>query len=82
MNIQHYKFQEPGYYDLSAATFSNYITHILGKIVGTFPIGMELMFSEYILGDLTLISDVISWVVEEQQTMSDKGFFKQFTSEK
>ena len=44
---------------------------------------MELMFSEYILGQyLTLISDVISWVEEEREIMSDKGFFKQFVSEK
>ena len=27
-----YKFQQPGYYDFSALTFSNYITSILGKI--------------------------------------------------
>ena len=41
------------------------------------------MFSEYILGQyLTLISDVISWVEEEHEIMSDKGFFKQFMSEK
>ena len=30
--MQHYKFQQPGYYDFSAATFSNYITHILGML--------------------------------------------------
>ena len=41
------------------------------------------MFSEYIWGQyLTLISDVISWVEEEHEIMSDKGFFKQFMSEK
>ena len=34
------------------------------------------MFSEYILGQyLTLISDVISWVDEEHEIMSDKEFF-------
>ena len=34
------------------------------------------MFSEYILGQyLTLISDMISWVVKEHEIMSDKGFF-------
>ena len=44
---------------------------------------MELMFSEYILGQyLTLISDVINWVEEEHEIMSDKGFFKQFMPEK
>ena len=44
---------------------------------------MELMFSEYILGQyLTLISDVIIWFEEEHEIMSDKGFFKQFMSEK
>ena len=44
---------------------------------------MELMFSEYILGQyLTLMSDVISWVEEEHEIMPDKGFFKQFMSEK
>ena len=41
------------------------------------------MFSEYILGQyLTLISDVISWVEEEHEITPDKGFFKQFMSEK
>ena len=40
---------------------------------------MELMFSEYILGQyLTLISDVISWGKEEHEIMSDQGFFKEF----
>ena len=44
---------------------------------------MELMLSEYILGQyLTLISDVISWVEEEHEIMSVKGVFKQFMSEK
>ena len=61
----------------------SYITHILGNLVGISPIGMELMFSEYILGQyLTLISDVISWIEEEHEIMSDKGFSKQFMSEK
>ena len=41
------------------------------------------MFSEYILGQyLTLIADVISWVDEEHEILSDKAFFKQFMSEK
>ena len=36
-------------------------THTWKSLVGIFPIGMELMFSEYILDQyLTLISDVIS----------------------
>ena len=26
------KFQQPGYYDFSAVTFSNHITYILGKL--------------------------------------------------
>ena len=35
------------------------------------------MLSEYILRQyLTLISDVISWVEEEHEIMSDKGFLK------
>ena len=43
---------------------------------------MELMFIEHILGQyLILISDVISWVEEENEIMSDKGFLKQFMSE-
>ena len=46
---------------------------------------MELIFSECILC-LYLThrekSDVISWVEEEHEIMSDKGFFKQFMSEK
>ena len=83
MDMQHYKFQQLGYCDFIAVTFSNYITHILGKHYGISPIGMELKFSEYILGRyLTLISDVISWDEEEHETMSDKGLFKQFMSEK
>ena len=44
---------------------------------------MELMLNEYILGQyLTQIPDVISWVEEEQEIMPDKGFFKQFISDK
>ena len=44
---------------------------------------MELMIIEYMLGQyLTLISDVISWVEEEHEIISDKGYFKQFMSEK
>ena len=44
---------------------------------------MELMLSEYILGQyLTVISDVISGVEEEHKIMPDKGFFKLFMSEK
>ena len=41
------------------------------------------MFNEYILGRyLTQISDVISWVEEGHEIISDKGLFKQFMSEK
>ena len=41
------------------------------------------MFSEYILGQYpTLISDVISGAEEEHEIMSDKGFFKQYMSQK
>ena len=55
-------------------TFSNCITHTGKHLVGISPTGMELMFSEYILGQyLTLISDVISWGEEEHEIM-DKGF--------
>ena len=44
---------------------------------------MELMFIEYVLGHyLSLISNVISWVEEEYEIMSDKGLFKRFMSEK
>ena len=83
MNIQHYKFQQPGYYDFSAVTFSNYITHTRIPLVGISPIRMELMFSEYILGQyLILISDAISWVEEEHKIMSNKEFLKQFMSQK
>ena len=53
-----------------------YSTHTGKPLVGISPIEMELMFSEYILGQyLTLISDVISWVEKEHEIMSDKGFF-------
>ena len=31
---------------------------------------------------LTLISDVISWIEEEREIISNKGFFKQFLSQK
>ena len=44
---------------------------------------MELMFSKYILSQyLALTSDVICWVEEEHEIMSDKGFFKQNVSGK
>ena len=48
---------------------------------------MELMLSEYILDQyLTLTSqrksNVINWVEEEHEIMSDKKMFKQFMSEK
>ena len=60
-----------------------YNTHTGKTLVESYPIGMELMLSEYILGQhLTLISDVISYVEEEHEIMSDKGFFKQFMLEK
>ena len=63
MNIQHCKFQQPGYYDFSAATFSNYITHILGKtLAGISPTGTSLINNEYILNQyLTLISQRKIW---------------------
>ena len=32
IRIYNTKFQQPGYYDFSAVTFSNYITHILGNL--------------------------------------------------
>ena len=66
-------------------TFSNYKADILGNLytVRISPIGMELMFSEYTLDQyLSLISDVISWVKEEHEIMSEKSFFKQFMLEK
>ena len=60
-----------------------YNTHTGKHLVGISPIGMDLIFSEYILGQyLTLISDVISWFEEEHKIMSDKGFVKQFMSQK
>ena len=53
-----------------------YSTHTGKPLVGISPIGLKLMFSEYILGQyLTPISDVISWVEEEHEIMSDTGFF-------
>ena len=30
--VRHCKFQQPSYYDFTAVTFSNYITHILGNL--------------------------------------------------
>ena len=60
-----------------------YNKHTGKTLVEISPIGMELMLSEYILGQhLTLISDVISCIEEEHEIMSDKGFFKQFILEK
>ena len=84
-NIQHYKFQQPGYYD--SVQWRDFLklhnTHTGKPLVGISLIGMELMFSEYILGQyLTLISDAISWVEEKHEIMSGKGFFKQFMSKK
>ena len=32
IRIYNAKFQQPGYYDFSAVTFSNYVTHILGNL--------------------------------------------------
>ena len=53
-----------------------YSTHTRKPLVGISPIGLKLMFSEYILGQyLTPISDVIRWVKEEYEIMSDTGFF-------
>ena len=48
---------------------------------------MELLFSEYILGQYLgqyhrEKSDVISWVEEEHEIMSGKRFFKQSASKK
>ena len=62
-------------------TFSYYTTHTGKRLVGISPIGMELMFSEYILDQYLphrKKSDVISWVMEEHDIMSDEEFFKQF----
>ena len=60
-----------------------YNTHNRKPLAGISSIGMELMFSEYILGQyLTLISNVISWVEEEHEIMLDKGLYKQFMTEK
>ena len=40
------------------------------------------MFSEYILSQyLTLITDVISWLEEEHEIMSNKWFFEQLMSQ-
>ena len=59
--------------------FSNYNTYTGKALAGISPDGMELMFSEYILGQyLTLVSDVISLVEEEHEIMSDKGYKTQF----
>ena len=51
-------------------------THTGKHLVEISPIGMELMFIKYILGQyMTLTSDVVSWVEEDHEIMSDKGFF-------
>ena len=50
MSIRHCKFQQPGYYDFSVVTFSNYITNTRKPLVGISPTGIELMSRKYILG--------------------------------
>ena len=50
------------------------MTHTEKHLVGISPTGIELMFSEYILGQyLTVIFDVISRVEEGHEIMPDKG---------
>ena len=50
-----------------------YKTHTGKPLVGISAIGMELIFSEYILGQyLTQISDVISWIEEKHEIMPEK----------
>ena len=57
-------------------------------MVGISPIGMEIIFSETYPGSISDSNiteekpDVISWVGEEHEIISDKGVFKHDTSEK
>lgn len=56
-------------------------------MTGISPIGMELIFYGVFPGSIsdsntTKKSVVISWVDEEYEIMSDRGFFKQDLSEK
>ena len=56
-------------------------------MAGISPIGIELIFYDVFPGSIsdsntTKKSVVISWVDEEYEIMSDRGFFKQDLSEK
>ena len=50
-------------------------------MAGISPVGMEIIFSEIYFGFISdsnirqKISDVIKWVEEEHEIISDKGFF-------
>ena len=63
-------------------------THTAKPLTGISSIGMEIIFSEIHFGSILgsniteKISDVISWVEEEHEITSGKGFFKHAMSEK
>ena len=75
-----FKLQQPSNYDLSTLTFSNYKNTHTGKaLLGISPNGIGLVFSEIYPGsisdsNITEKSEVINWVNEDHEIMSDKGF--------
>ena len=72
--------QQPGSYDLSTLTFSNYESIHTGKaLVGIFPVKMRLKFREIYplsLSDSNITQKiyVLSWIEEEHEITSDKEF--------
>ena len=79
--VWHCKFQQPGYYDFGAVTFS-YYTHIEKSLVVVSPNGVNVQWIYPGLISDSKKSDVISLVEEEHAIVSDKEFFKPFMSEK
>ena len=64
--LWHCKLHQPGYYDFSTLTFSNYIkTYTEKPVVGIYPIGMELIFNKVYPGS---ISDSREKITEKNQT--------------
>ena len=72
--------QQPGSYDLSTLTFSNYESiHTRKALVGIFPVKMRLKFREIYpvsLSDSNITQKiyVLSWIEEEHEIISEKEF--------
>ena len=73
-----FKLQQPSNYDFSELTFSNYKNTHTGKaFIGVSPNGMGLVLSETYSGSIsdsnnTEISEVLNWVQEKHEIVSDK----------